>query len=139
MPSNLSSRTFDLNLSGIASLALDGGTGKSKKRRLGRDSTFAETPRRSTLGSPLIPVVVIGNAFSPRTYASRKSEAGDPVAKNRSAIFLMSALRSPDVRNKETVRWQKITYGRKEANSTELTREWGTGTRVIREMAREWS
>jgi hypothetical protein len=47
------------------------------------------------LGSPLTPVVVTGNAFFPFTYASKKSEAGDPVAKNWSAIFLTSARRSP--------------------------------------------
>jgi hypothetical protein len=70
-------------------------TGKSKKRRLGLDSTFAVTPRRNTLGSPLIPLVVMGNLNSPRTFASRKSEAGDPAAKNRSAIFSISARRSP--------------------------------------------
>jgi len=44
--------------------------------------------------------LLLGVFFSPRTYASRKSEAGDPVAKNRSAIFLISARRSPVERGK---------------------------------------
>lgn len=93
MPSSLSSSTFDLNLLWTPSPMLDGGTDKSK-RRLGLDSTFFETPRCRTLGSPLILVDVIGSLNYPCTYASRKSEAGDPAAKNRLLIFLMSTLRS---------------------------------------------
>jgi hypothetical protein len=66
------------------------------------ESWLSTTPRRRTLGSPLIPVVVSGSTTSPRTYVSRKVEAEDSVAKHRSTIFLISARRSPSCKKKRT-------------------------------------
>jgi hypothetical protein len=72
--------------------------------------------------------------LSPRTYAFRKSEAEDPVAKNRSAIFLMSALRSPINTMGQlemSIKKKKGYYIEKELMSTELTRQRCTRPRSI--------
>lgn len=137
--SSTSSKTFDLNLSGRRVVVLDGGTGRSKKRRFGRDSRVLIAPRRRTFGRPRIPVVVTGKTCSPRTYSSRNVQAGDPGAKNRSAIFLMSALRLPNEKEEGISTGLIITTPKAISDSIALTRQRRARTRIIRKIAREWS
>jgi len=93
---DVDARFFD-DISGVE------GSGRSRNRRLGRVLFGCPKDRRHALGNPRIGPVVIGSPPSPFIKESRKLVIRVPGSKNRSVIFLMSVLRSPDDRKRETI------------------------------------